>query len=161
VSTARAIRRAAIEAASSAPSRTISRVLANPATGALARMPTATCSFIAVAMRKLPGIGAKEEREPQSPHQNDGGKHPILLPATPGGHHARAQAYRPAHPLEQLREHDILHQGNGREATHLDERLAPDEHRLVAGRNAGEPRAKVHEPRDHRKERMGPLDAHV
>ncbi len=68
----------------------------------------------------------------------------MLAPAPRRGGHARAQGQRPADALEPRRQGDVLHQRNGRKAAHGLERRAGDEHRLIAGGDAGEARARVH-----------------
>src|SRR5262245_16516084 len=153
VATARSTRRACNKAAPSGPSAGISRVLAKPGSGALASTAIATGSFIAVSLRELFRIGTEEIGEPQPPHQDHCVDHPILFPAPTGGDDAFAQAQRPAHALEALAERDVFHQRDrGKTARRL-ERGAPHEHRLVAGRNPGEPRADVHEPGDDAQQR--------
>src|SRR2546430_13938987 len=97
VATARATSRACNEAAPSAPSAGMSRVLAKPGSGALASTAIATGSFIAVLLRKLFGIGAAEIGEPQPPHQDHCVEHAVLFPAPTGGGDAVAQAQRRAH----------------------------------------------------------------
>src|SRR5215467_987074 len=106
---ARSISRSCSSAAPSGPSTGMSRVLAKPATGALASTATATGSFIAVLPRQLVWIGAEEIGEPQAPHQHDRAQHAVLLPAPPGGDDALGEAQRPARALEGLAERDILH----------------------------------------------------
>src|SRR5262245_50401963 len=153
VATARATSRACNEAAPSAPSAGMSRVLAKPGSGALASTAIATGSFIAVLLRELFRIGAKEIGEPQPPHQDHCVDYPILFPAPTGGDDALAQAQRPAHALEALAERDVFHQRDcGKPARGLEGR-ATHEHRLIAGRNPGEPRADVHEPGDDAQQR--------
>src|SRR6266542_2947991 len=95
VSTARAIILACRLAARSAPSVGMSRVLTSPATGAFARMATATSALavgIAVAPGKRRRLGAEEEGEPQAPHQDDRAQHAVRLPAPARGGHARREA---------------------------------------------------------------------
>src|SRR5713101_7680913 len=93
----------------------MSRVLAKPGTGALARIAIATGSFIAVAMRELFRIGTEEKREAQPPHQKDGGENAILLPAAAGRHDEFTQAQRPTHALEPLAQRNVFHQWDCRE----------------------------------------------
>src|ERR1700738_2565731 len=104
---ARSVNRACNTAAPSAPSTGMSRVLAKPASGALASIATATGSLIAVLPRQLIWIGAEVIGEPQAPHQNHGGEHAIFLPAPAGGDDAFGEAQRPAHALEALAERDV------------------------------------------------------
>src|SRR5215813_10988351 len=148
VATARSTSRACNEAAPSAPSAGMSRVLAKPGSGALASTAIATGSFIAVLLRELFWIGAEEIGEPQPPHQDHRVDYPILFPAPTGGDDAVAQAQRPAHALEALAKRDVFHQRDRGKAARRLERRATHEYRLVAGRNPGEPRADVHEPGD-------------
>src|SRR5713101_2276120 len=161
VSTARSISRACNKAALSAPMAGMSRVLAKPASGALASTATATGSFIAVMLRELFRIGAEEKSQPQAPHQHHGVEHAVLFPAPAGGDDALAQAQRPAHALEALAERDVLHQRDLRKAAGCLKCVAPREYRLVAGRNPGEPRAQAHEPADDEQERMPAVDLDV
>src|SRR5207302_444691 len=76
VSTVRSISRACSAAAPAAPSAGISRVFTDPATGALARIASATGSGVADAIAVLPrqpgGLRAEEEREAQPPHRENG-----------------------------------------------------------------------------------------
>src|SRR5215471_16264884 len=146
VATARSTRRACNEAAPSAPSAGMRRVLAKPGSGALASTATATGSFIAVLLRELFRIGTEEIGEPQPPHQDHCLEHAILFPAPTGGGDAFAQAQRPTHALEALAERNVFHQRDCGKATRRLECRAPHEYRLIAGRNPGEPRAHVHEP---------------
>src|SRR3977135_1585495 len=161
VAAARSINRACKAAAPSAPSTGMSRVLAKPLSGALASTATATGSFITVLPRQLVRIGAEEIGEPQAPHQEHGGKHAILLPAPAGGDDALGQAQRAAHALEALTERDVFHQRDRIAAARRDEGIAAHEDRLVAGRDAGEPRAEVHENADDEQQRMPALDLDV
>src|SRR5262249_4929417 len=161
VATARSTRRACTEAAPSAPSAGMSRVLAKPGSGALASTAIATGSFIAVLLRELFRIGAEEIGEPPPPHQDPSVDYPILPPAPTGGDDAVAQAQRPAHALEALTERDVFHQRDRGKAARRLERGATHEYRLVAGRNPGEPRADVHEPSDDGQQRGPALDLHV
>src|SRR5262249_5058419 len=146
VATARSTRRACNEAAPSAPSAGMRRVLAKPGSGALASTATATGSFITVLLRELFRIGTEEIGEPQPPHQDHCLEHAILFPAPTGGGGASAKARRPAPALEALEERDVSHRGDCGKAPRRLERRAPHEYRLIAGRNPGEPRADVHEP---------------
>src|SRR5688572_20220775 len=111
VATVRSINRAASVATPSAPSAGISRVLARPATGALARIAIATGSAIArdiaIAAGERCRLRAEEIRKPQLPHQEDGADRAALLPAPPRRGDSRGEAERPAHALEPLRELDI------------------------------------------------------
>src|SRR6266852_1521444 len=161
VAAARSINRCCSRAAPSAPSAGISRVLAKPATGALASTATATGSVIAVLPRQLLRIGAEEVGEPQAPHQHHGPQHAMLLPAPPGGDDALGEAQRPAHALEALAERDILHQREFREPARRLEGFAAHENRLVAGRDPGEPRAQVHQPADDGEQRRAAVDRDV
>src|SRR5712692_6404245 len=161
VAAARSINRCCSAAAPSAPSAGIIRVLAKPATGALASTATATGSVIAVLPRQLLRIGAEEVGEPQAPHQHHGPQHAMLLPAPPGGDDALGEAQRPAHALEALAERDVLHQRDLVKAAGRLERLALHENRLVAGGDPGQPRADVHEKADDQQERMPALDLDV
>src|SRR6516165_4172973 len=117
VATARSTRRACNEAAPSAPSAGMSRVLAKPGSGALASTAIATGSFIAVLLRELFRIGAEEIGEPQPPHQDHCVDYAILFPAPTGGGDAFAQAQRPAYALEALAERDVFHQRDWRKTT--------------------------------------------
>src|SRR5262249_14865123 len=153
VATARATSRACNEAAPSAPSAGMSRVLAKPGSEALASTAIATGSFIAVLLRQLFRIGAEEIGEPQPPHQDHRVDHPILFPAPTGGDDAVAQAQRPAHGLGRVAKSEVSHQRDPRTARRRLERRATHEYRLVAGRNPGEPRADVHEPGDDAQQR--------
>ena len=69
------------------------------------------------------------------------------LPAPARGDCALAQAERAADALERLRQRDVLHQRDFGKAAGGVECLALDEHRLVAGRDAGSARAQVHHGR--------------
>src|SRR5258707_12597576 len=144
VSTARSTRRSCSTAAPRAPSTGMSRVLAKPAIGAFARTATATGSFIAVALRQRFRIGAEEIGEPEAPHQHYGVEDTVLLPAPAGGDDAFTQAQRSAHAPEAFAEFNVFHQRDRRKAARRLECVAPHEHRLVAGCNTGEPRAKIH-----------------
>src|SRR5262249_1922900 len=153
VATARSTRRACSKAAPPAPSAGMRRVLAKPASGALASTATATGSFIAISLRELFRIGTEEIGKPQPPHQDHRAEHAVLFPAPTGGGDAFAQAQRPAHALEALAERDVFHQRDWRKTTRRLECRATHEYRLVAGRNPGEPRAHVHEPGDDEQQR--------
>src|SRR6516165_7747850 len=142
VATARPTRRACNKAAPAAPSAGMRRVLAKPASGALASTATATGSFIAISLRELFRIGTEEIGEPQPPHQDHRAEHAMLFPAPTGGGDAFAQAQR-----------DVFHQRDWRKTTRRLECRATHEYRLVAGRNPGEPRADVHEPGDDEQQR--------
>src|SRR5262252_6388576 len=125
VATARAVNRACSTAARSPPSSGISRVLAKPATGALASTATATRSLIAVLPRELFGICAEEVGKAQPPHQHHGGPYTVFLPASPGGDGVFGDAQWPAHALEPLAERNVLHQRNLGKAAGGLERIAP------------------------------------
>src|SRR5258708_5579474 len=144
VATARATSRACNEAAPSAPSAGMSRVLAKPGSGALASTAIATGSFIAVLLRELFRTGAEKRGEPQPPHQDHRVDYPILFPAPTGGGDAVTQAQRRAHALEALAERDVFHQRDcGKPPRPLGGR-ATHQYRLIARRNPREARADVH-----------------
>src|SRR5215469_5372199 len=102
VATARSTRRACNEAAPSAPSAGMSRVLAKPGSGALASTAIATGSFIAVLLRELFWIGAEEIGEPQPPHQDHRVDYPSLFPAPTVGDGVVADRQRLVHGMEAL-----------------------------------------------------------
>src|SRR4051812_11050710 len=88
VSTVRWISRACSAAAPSGPSTGSRRVFTSPASGAFAKIAMVTGSSltgrIAVLARERRGFGAQEIGEPQSPHQQDGSRDAMLLPAAVG-----------------------------------------------------------------------------
>src|SRR5262249_17763205 len=161
VATARLISCSCSRAAPSAPSTGMSRVLAKPATGALASTATATGSFIAVLLRQLVRIGAEEIGEPQPPHQDDGVDDAVLLPASARRDDALGEAERGADALEPLAERDVLHQRDLRKSAGRLERVAAYEDGLIAGGDAGQPRAQAHQPADQNEQRRAALDLDV
>src|SRR5262245_8693512 len=161
VATACSMSRACSEAAPSAPSAGMSRVLAKPGSGALASTATATGSFITVLPCEFFRIGTKEIGKPQAPHQNDCAEHSLLLPAPARGCDALAQAQRPAHALKPLAERDVFHQCNGGKAAYRLKRAAMHEHRLIASCDPGEAGAQVHEPGNNRQNRRAAVDLDV
>ncbi len=74
---------------------------------------------------------------------------PSLLPLARGGAHALAQARHPPQATEPPRQLDVLHERDGRVAAQRLEGGAPHEDGLVAGEDAGQARAQVHEGGDH------------
>src|SRR5216683_3316683 len=151
--------------ATATPSTDARRVLEKPGSGALARIANATVSGmprdIAIGPRELLGRGAQKEREAKTPHHENRAQYAALFPASTGGRDARAKAERPADALQAARDLDVLHQRDVGEAADGRESVASHEDRLIAGRDAGEPRAQVHHGGDHREERMPAFDAHV
>src|SRR2546429_9731635 len=102
VASVRAISRACNSAAPSRPSAGISRVLARPAIGALARIATAIGSTfdIAVASGERGGVLAQEESQAQPPHRQHRAHEPMPLPAPAGGYDPPPQADSPSQPAE-------------------------------------------------------------
>src|SRR5262249_23082228 len=147
------ISRSCNRAAPSAPSTGMSRVLAKPAIGALASTATATGSFITVLPRQFAWVGAEGVSEPQPPHQDHGVDDAVLLPAPAGGDDALGEAQRRADALEPLAQRDVLHQRNFRKTPGRLEGVAPREDRLVAGGDAGQPRAQAHQPANQDEQR--------
>ncbi len=63
--------------------------------------------------------------------------------------------------LEQARQRDVLHQRDLRISTDAAEQVVADEHRLVAGRDAGPARAQVHHGLDDAHQGPGTVDADI
>src|SRR6267378_2665215 len=127
-------------AARSAPRRGTRRVFTCPASGERAKTMTMLSALIGVLARKALRRDAERVKQAQAPHENDGAQHAARLPAPAGGHDAAAYTCRAAGALHGAAEGDVLHQRDLGEAR---ERVAPHEDRLIAGRDAGEPRAQV------------------
>ena len=111
--------------------------------------PAQRRACIAIASRQRGRIGAEEIGEPQPPHQQDGAEHAVLVPAPARGRR-RARARQSGRPMRfsRLRQRDVLHQRDVGKAAGRVERLARDEHRLVAGGDAGDARTPVHHAGD-------------
>src|SRR6185437_744571 len=107
VATVCSVSRSCKTAAACAPIAGISRVLAKPTTGALAKI--AMLTVIAVGAGEPRRIGAEEIAQAQLPHQQDGPPQAVLAPASVRRDDARRQAQRPACALEARRQRDVLH----------------------------------------------------
>src|SRR5262245_55154445 len=94
VASARFTRRACRPAASSARSRGTRRVFTVPGCGARAKTITAVASVAVIAHRQLARVGAQPVGEPQSPHEQYGTQHAVLLPAAAGCEEPVPQAER-------------------------------------------------------------------
>jgi hypothetical protein len=114
-----------------------------------------------IPLREAGRVRAEEIGEPQAPHQHDRAQHAAPLPAAARCGHARVQAQRPRHALEPARKRDVLHQGDVGISADRIEGFARDEHRLIAGHDAGEARADVHRGGDKRQQRMKAFDPHI
>src|SRR6185437_15675860 len=150
------VRRACSRAARHSPRRGTSRVFTRPGTGVRANTSTAVSRL--VESRKAFRSCPKVIEQAQPPHEHDRAKHAALLPAPARGPHPPAQAGRRAAALHFPAEGDVLHQ---RDRLEPGKCVATHENRLVAGGDAGEPRAQVHRPSDHLEEAMAPLDLDV
>jgi hypothetical protein len=104
---------------------------------------------------------AEKVREPQPPHHHNRAENAALLPAPARRGHARAQTQRRRDALESSRKCDVLHKRNPRKAARRREGLRGDEYRLIAGCDAGQPRAQIHHERDHRQQRVFAFDRDV
>ena len=129
----------------------------SPATGALARTATAPSSIARRRSRRRRArrarIGAEKEGEAQAPHGQDRARHAVRLPAPAGGRHARGKAGRPRQALKPAATARCPPSAGCRDSRRrLAKARARDEDRLVAGGDAGEPRAQVHQRRDHAEE---------
>src|SRR5216684_497354 len=157
-------RRRCRAAAPAFPRAEISRVLASPGVGALANTITRQAVSAALAVietRKARRGGAQEKREAQLPHEENGAQHAMPLPAAARCHRLLGKTERPRDALERARQRDVLHQFERRKTAGALECLAPDEHGLISGGDAGRARAQVHEKSDHRQEDACTFDAHV
>ena len=77
-----------------------------------------------------------------------------MVPAPTRSHRRRGDADRPREALELSRQGDVLHQRQIGKAADGAKRHAADKNCLIAGRDAGEPRAPIDHSRDQRKQRM-------
>jgi hypothetical protein len=85
----------------------------------------------------------------------------VPVPPPSRGDDPRAKAGRPAEPLQVARQHDILHERDVAKAADAPERIPPDEDGLIAGCDAGQPRAQVHQSRHDGQEPARALDRHI
>src|SRR5207248_550627 len=137
VATVRSISRACRLAAPSAPSAGMSRVLANPGIGALARIEmfvvSAIARYITIAAGEHGRFGPEEIGKPQPPHQEHRADDAVPLPAPSRGGDRSGEAERAAEPFEALRQRNVLHQQDVRKSARSHEGRASDEHGLVSG----------------------------
>jgi hypothetical protein len=115
----------------------------------------------AVSERKLGRLGAKVIGKPQPPHQQNCAQHAVIVPAAARRHSRRGDAAGPRQTLELARQRDVFHQWQIGKAADRPKRRSRDENRLVAGGDAGEPRAPIDHPGYEREQRMPAGDAQV
>ena len=140
----------------SAPTAAARRVFTWPGSGSFAKICNVTFGGRdgrAVAGRELRGIGAAPVGEANPPHRKDRPPRPFALPAPAGRDDALREAQRGAcRALQATRQLNVLHQRLVGIAAHGLEERAQDEDALVAGRDSGQPRARIHhrsDPREH------------
>src|SRR3954447_1361550 len=128
------MRRACSSAAPSRPSTGSRRVLANPGTGALARIAIVTGSVLTRDVSVLPcqrrGLGAEEIRHAQAPHQQNGAENATLLPPPSGSDNTLLQTKRRAEGLQAARQRNVFHQSDFGKPARGRVNISPDEHRL-------------------------------
>ena len=161
VASVRATSRSCSAAAPAAPRAGMRRVFTSPGTGALAKTRTR------VVNRSRSGAGARARRRGSSASRSHHMSTivrttPARLPAPARRDDALAQAERRRYALQPLAQRDVLHQRERRKPARRREGRARHEHRLVAGRDAGEPRAAVHAASaTSAQQRMPAFDPHV
>src|SRR5271170_2540691 len=81
--------------------------------------------------------------EAKAPHQQDGARYAVVLPAASGRDDRRRDTGRPAKTFEPVRDRDVFHQRQIGKAANGPKRLTADEDRLIAGGDATKPRAPI------------------
>src|SRR5688572_30959303 len=97
-------------------------------------------SHIGIKSRQSVGTDADPIQEAQSPHQEDRSQRALPLPSTERGGDVTSERDRMAGPFQTGAELYIFHDGNIGKAVELLEDVTANEHGLVAGRDATEPR---------------------
>src|SRR5262245_34280455 len=114
----------------------------------------------------VPGMEASrlrsaEVEEPERPHEQDRPQNALALPLPRRGAHLLAQAPHLAQALQPAAQLDVLHQRDIGKPSERLEGAAPYEDRLIAGRDARQAGAPVHECGDHPERPAVTRKAHV
>ena len=141
----------------------MSRVFALPGCGARAISAICTSAFtrrVSIAAGQVVGVCAAPIVEAQPPHQQDRPPEPVVVPSPAGCDDDARKTERRRNRLQGLRQRDVLHERKIGITAYAAEG-GVDKDGLVAGGDARQPRAKIHQGGDERQQNVATGDLHI